>query len=292
MQRHVDGASLDTGIPIASPPPHPLTEAFAPLVGVVPLPAGAPANFVGSGWSSLSDLLADGGAELDRHLAALGTAYGTGSRTVIARFFVDGYAWSVVGNGVAGYVGGRRVPDLAADNLALRFDEQGGLEAVALRRGVFACLRSDPAATHPDAAVLPDIDALRRYLGEGLVTHLEPLVAALRARSSLGERSIWLGVADLCVRLFLAAVAHLDPDGCLAEREREAAALIQAPNSPLRGPTRVLFVEHRGRTIPWIGRAACCLGYYIPEHGRCDHCPAYRVPERIARIRATLDASD
>jgi hypothetical protein len=288
----VNSVLLDAAPPSAPPPPHPLAEAVAPLAGVVPLPLDAPDLSAGAGWCSLSDLLADGGGELDRRLAAVGAAYGTGSRTVIARFFVDGYAWSVVGIGVAGYAGGRRVPDLAADNLALRFGDHGGLEAVALRRGGFACLPGDPAAAHPDAAVVPDVDALRRSLREGMVAHLAPLVAALRARSSLGERSLWLGVADHCVRLFLAATAHLDPNGCLAAREREAAALIQAPDSPLRGPTGVLFVEHDGRTIPWIGRAACCLGYHIPEHGRCDHCPAYRVPERIARIRASLAASD
>jgi hypothetical protein len=124
------------------------------------------------------------------------------------------------------------------------------------------------------------------------VGHLRPggLTPTIPTRTR--ERSLWLGVADHCVRLFLAAAAHLDPDGCLAARAAEAAALIQAPDSPLRGPTGVLFVEHGGRTVPWIGRAACCLGYHVPEHGRCPHCPAYRVPERIARIRASLATSD
>jgi hypothetical protein len=281
------GAILDAPVAVPAPMASPFAPAIAALTGVVPVPTmadGAP------GWTTRDDLLAADGALLDDLLGRLAAAYGTTRRSVAARFFLDGYAWSLVGIGVGTLVACDRVPDLAAGNVAARFDPDGSTEQLALRDARFACLPSDAGAFLPGAAVVADRDGLRRCFRDGLVAHLAPLVAALRDRSSLPERSLWLGVADHCVRVYLRSAMAVDPDACLADCETEAAALVQAPDSPLRGPTGVLWIEHGGRRQPWIKRAACCLGYHVPDHGRCDHCPAYRLPERVARIRAGLDA--
>lgn len=283
------------------PPPvaldHPLAAAWSAMAGALPVPIfplEAEPVWSARNWRSRPDLLEGDGALLDRCLASVAAAHGGASRTVAARFWIDGYAWSVIGAAVAGYAGGRRIPDLRGEAVAVCFGGDGYAEAVALREGRFACLPDDPAAAHPDAEVVPDLDALRGALRAGVEAHFAPLIEALRRRSSLAERALWLGLADHCVRLYLEARAQLDPDGYPARRrhevDAEVAALIQSAGSPLRGPTGVLWIDHAGGVRPWVRRAACCLGYHDPDHGRCDHCPAFPVPEQLARLRAALAA--
>lgn len=282
--------SVGVGESAAWSPLHPVRQATLGLEDVVPVPSAWSAGVGGPGWWTLPDLLGGDGAVLDEMLVAVGRAYETRSRAVMAQFFLDGYAWYVVGLAVGPYVAARRVPDLVTGVVACRFDHHGGVEEVALADGWFACLPTDPVAGHGDAVVVADAAALRASLRRGITAHLAPLVTALTTRSSLRERSLWFGVADHTVRLYLSAALHLDPVGCAASCEVEAAELV-GDEPPLRGPTGVMWVREAGRPRPWIRRAGCCQGYRVASHGRCDHCPAYPLAERITRVESSLAAS-
>src|SRR3712207_1435072 len=83
----------------------------------------------------------------------------------------------------AAFLTERRLPDLDAANVGLRFGEEGFTEGLAFAGPRFYCLPEDPEAGHPDAVVLCStdrlIDSARVALSE---THVAALVPALRGR--------------------------------------------------------------------------------------------------------------
>jgi len=182
-----------------------------------------------SSWLSASALGAAGSPHPDRLLAQVGAAYETPRRDVMASCLLGSYGWQVVSLAVGAYLGDRRLPSLAPENVLARFDDKGNAEELALLSDRFTAFAADPAPGAPGAATVEDRDALCAVLLAEIEGHLAPLIDVLRARAPLGKRAMWLSVADdIAWNVIHHGKDALDP----VSIETEVAALTQAPGAP------------------------------------------------------------
>lgn len=249
-----------------------------------------------AGWFPASALIAPGSPELAEGLARSVARYPGAEARVAGSFFAGEYAWYLCAAATGAYLSEGRVPDLAAENVALRYrtytwhhgDASGEAERIDVRflSGRFAALPDDPAADHPDAEILPDATALRERLREGLEAHLAPVIAAVTAATRLGQRAQWNLVADAVANCFLVAGKAL---GDAERAQAEGLACIKAPGSPMRSSaTSYLTVEAEGHSESFCSRGGCCLYYRIKPGENCSTCVLRPQSERIELLRAYL----
>ena len=233
------------------------------------------------GWTPATDLALDDEL-LEELMRRTGRGYGTGDRLVEGSFFLKYYLWRVVGSAVAAFLLDRRVPDLGAENLVLRFDERGYAAGLAYVGGRFAALPTDRDAHHPDACILSE-DELLGWLRDGLAsTHLPDLYAVLRrSRPRRGKRALWGAAVDAVAETFVFAGRGL---GCEAEARACAKRMLSGP-PPLRGPTNYYVLEHAGGREATRVRNTCCLYHRVAENA-CFTCPRVTDEERRQRLAA------
>lgn len=239
-------------------------------------PDGAPR------WLRIQDLVADDGALLDRQLAELARRRRAGLDVAGSSLLVT--ATSVLARPLlAALVTERRVPALT--DVALQVHRQGWFQRLALQSPEMAVLPGDPAVGSPGVVAVADLEALRRQLVDELLTHLRPLVEALRPRSHRGPYALWGVVADVTA-IALVGVAHAvrRPDSW----PEELAALLDAAPALRARPQAVAYAHGRGEGA-FLRRSACCLAY--KGDGGLDYCatcPLVPHPEQERRMRAAL----
>jgi hypothetical protein len=213
-------------------------------------------------------------------------------------YWIGEYSWYVPLAAVTAYLAAKRVPDMAADNLALRFRtftwyegaESGEAQRLDVRflSGRFACLPDDPAASHPDARVLPNADALRAHLRTTLEAHLTPLIEEVHARTKLSRHAGWLLVADSCAALFLHSGQAL---GAEAYARAEGMAFVQAPGSPMNNDkTAYISLQYLDHCDTFRARGGCCRYYTVSETGQdyCTTCVLRQPEDRDQRLLAYM----
>lgn len=239
--------------------------------------AGSPA---GPGWSTAAQLCSDAPV-LDDLLRRLGREYGTDIPQVTGSLFLKGYLWRVLATTVAAFLLERRVPDLGAGSVGLRFDGRGFPTDLAVN-GTFAALPNDPDARHPRVLVVPSEEDLSRYLAERFAgSHLPGLLAALRPRTRRGSSALRQMAVDAVADAFLIVGQGLGREG---EAVGFAEEVLAGP-SPLSGKTNYFVVERDGRRETSRVRNACCL-YYRLGRDACLTCP------RVTRAQRTSEASE
>lgn len=231
---------------------------------------------------------------LDRYIAQ----YPTIEPRTKASFFIGDYAWYVSAAAVAAYLTERRAPDLSAGNIAIRFrtytwhedGESGEAERLDVRylSGCFGCLPSDPAASHPDAVVLPNEAALLAWMRGRLEAHLTPLIAHVVEITRLSDNAQWQLVADACEAQFL----NTGKANANAERaQADGLAFVKDDKSPLSNPQTGYFtLTANGHTDTFRARGGCCRYYTISETGDdyCSTCVLRKPEERDARLLAYM----
>jgi hypothetical protein len=266
---------------------HPLTNSFAHLRrvnGHVKAQVGAPSA---AGWLRPADYFVTSRLEtLRRRVEA---QYDTRSKTTVAGQILRSYQWGILATGLALFLGERRAPDLTPDNLWLHWNEEYDfVDAVAYENGRFACLAADPAADFA-AAVFFSLDSLRHHLRRQIETHFGEAIGRLGQHMAVPERSLWPVVADRCVATLLWLNRSLDDgDRWACDVEKEAAALVDAPDSPLYNKiTGILSLEIRpGEMVLRPKRATCCGAYRQEAYDYCAACPHLPREEQLERIRA------
>jgi ferric iron reductase protein FhuF len=218
-------------------------------------------------------------------LEGKGVTRGSTDTKLIASFFLHTYLWAYVGAGLGCFLVDRRVPELSPEQVAIHFNQQFTADNVALLSPTFACLPDDPAATHPDAVVLPCEEALRDRYREQLLAHMEPIIEWLTGYTTLSRRAMWLIVAD---RTATAIVWLYEQLSLPSQSAAEVEALLQQPGTPLVGRTRIEHYEWQGNRDWFLARAGCCLAYRLPTNYYCDSCPVLSPAERDARRQARL----
>jgi hypothetical protein len=243
----------------------------------------------GEDWFTSQDLLAPTGNLLDDLLTTILTTHQSTDKRFGAMSFVNGY-WLMTAVAFGSYYLAKRVPCLDHTNIAFHMNRvDGHIDEIAVLSERFYCLPEDPAATDPQAVVLPDDDALGRTLRESLEAHLTPVVNLLRTRSPIGTRALWAAAADNCAYVIIMATTLLQQ----AERcDDEITRLIQVMGSPLKGKSGALWVEHEGQCQPFLKRGSCCLSYTLPAgYGYCATCPLLKEAERVERLKAYVSTS-
>ncbi|MEM9955421.1 MAG: hypothetical protein AAF846_27715 [Chloroflexota bacterium] len=99
----------------------------------------------------------------------------------LVSLFVSDYIWIVSSVAIGTYLLEHRIPDLSAENMALKLNDDlcsQTAEQISVRflSGRFSCLPDDPCADHPDAIVLPDKKALLSWMRDNLTLHLKSIL--------------------------------------------------------------------------------------------------------------------
>jgi len=197
--------------------------------------------------------------------------------------------WSTLGvatPAAAALLTQRRVPDLSPASVSVHLDDDYRVERVTFGGPATAVLPGDPLAGAAHVITLADHDALRHHLAAALLTHLAPLVEAVRQRSRLGPRVRWGRVADSIGAAFL-EVGHAIGDQQAARAEADALFAVAAP--VLRARPAWVPIQRDGVCHLYLRRGVCCLAYKTPHHGYCTSCPCLADAEREHRLHDALD---
>jgi len=258
---------------------------------------GAEVGPLEEGWFRADALSDPNSPLLEEGLTRIVARYPNAPRRVAGAFFIGEYARYLAAAAITAYLAEQRVPDLAHDNIALRYrtftweyqGQTGESECIDVRflSERFAVLLTDPAADHPDAIVLPHAVALRAWLRVRLETQLAPLIAAITARTRLGQRAQWNLAADACTALFLQVGQYL---GMAEQSCAEGLAFIKAANSPLRNNgTDYLTLESQGHHQTFRLRGGCCLYYQIVPGDNCATCVLRSPEDRTQCLRELIN---
>jgi hypothetical protein len=248
------------------------------------------------GWQPAAALLDPVSPLLDEGLRRVVRDHPGAERRVAGSFFIGDYAWYIASGAVAAFLAERRVPDLAPQNIALRYStfrwEEDGESGEATRIDVrflserFAALPDDSAAGSPGVLLLPDGAALREWLRTALEAHIEPLTAVVTDRTRLGRRAQWNLVADAVAAVFLHAGRHVGSERSAVE---DGLAVVKAAGSPLRNAnTGYITVEAAGHCETFRTRGGCCLFYRVKPGEHCSTCLLRPESERRERLHDYL----
>lgn len=232
------------------------------------------------GWVTAADLYGDPdllGAVLDR----AGREHGPGNRAYTGTSVLRDCLWRTLVPAVGALLMERRLPDLRATNVGLRFGEAGFTEGLAFAAPRFFALPDDPEAGHPDAVVLPSegclLGEIRQALSE---THLDVLVPALRGlRVRRGTRVLWRAAADVCAEAFVFVGRGLG-------REAEGVGLAERTlggTSRISAPVNYRVLRYPGGSEATRVRNTCCL-YYRVAGLTCFTCPRKTDEERVRQL--------
>jgi hypothetical protein len=277
-------------LPPAAPTGSPLSAAYDRLTEVFPAltvtsAAAAPA---GAGWVRAREL-AEGGPAADALTAAVAAQvvadHGRRPRPdVAAALALHRYTWPACLLFTVPWFLLRRVPRIAVADAS--FHPAAGRMTVRPRS--FACLPGDPAASHPDARVLPDEAALRDELRNALAEHLAPLLTGFGPRLRRGPRALW-GMATDEITEGLWRIGQL-----LGEEERAAAeltALLPGGTTPYAGGaafrelTATFGPDGPSPSVTRTrDRLTCCRFYTISSADACTTCPRTCDTDRIGRL--------
>lgn len=169
----------------------------------------------------------------------------------------------------------RRVPSLCPADLAFRLGgDHPAPDAIALLRGDFHCLPSDPGADRPEAAVVPDEHSLAAVLRSRYAAHAARFVAAYTTVTRLGRRTLWAAATDaLDTALWWAGLQSGDERGGVDD----AALILGTRHPPFTSASTLRPAPEGG----WRRRReSCCFSYLLPGRPECEGCPRIRAQER------------
>jgi len=249
-------------------------------------------------WFPSTDLINLNSPVLDQSLARQTVRYSGMDARTQASFFVNEFSWYFTEAAIGSYLMAKRVPDLSAENIALRFStytwhedgESGEAERLDVRflSGRFACLPDDSAADHPDAQVLPNVDALRDQLRTTLEAYLTPIIDRLYEQTRLSCHAQWLLVADACAAQFLQIGRKL---GNGEHSQAEGLAFINVAASPMNNDkTGYIELRYQDQCDTFRARGGCCRYYTVSETGDdyCSTCVLRKPEDRDAKLQAYM----
>ena len=271
---------------------HPLYEALAHVADGNKESAGPQVSLgppAGPCWYLASDLLAEEGT-LKELLGLFGKYMKTERPFLQAALFMPYYTHLFVPAVVYGLYALKRVPEMSAQNFALRFNESGEIVEFAFPSRRFAALPSDSAAMHEDATTVPDFESLTAWMFEGMIErHMRPLFSLVQARTKLGLNVMWASVATCCA----GAIMRLQRDGFFTVEEAmaEKAALLDRGPAPLRDRLSVYPLTSRDHRALFMRIEVCCQKHLHPDMGKCGYCSLRPIPEQLELQQHYFDRS-
>jgi hypothetical protein len=211
------------------------------------------------GWLPAAALTA-GGDRLDELLDTAKQRWGASPHAAAALAWRS-YTYWLAMPVVLGWATCRRVPLLDPDDVLVRVSvsHDQPLVTFGLRRVRLAGLAGDPWATAPVAAA--DAELLRILRTTLRDQHLDPLLAQLRSRVNLGDRTLLGSLAS--------AVAY----GVVRGVEAPPAELIATAGTLLTALDLADLVELEARAGGVeVRRRTCCLAFTLPVPKVCSGC--------------------
>ncbi len=210
-------------------------------------------------------------AQIEHGVALRGAGLNTTDEKVAATMWLQWYCHRMAAPVMASWVLHRRVPDVSAGNIALRFDSEGRPAFVAMIEMRAAGLPGDHVE---DAKLTQAEDLLPEIVRVLLDGHLLPLAERVRARYRLGG-PITRGTVASQIGMALTAIdAHTT-----VPWERVAAdalSLFDLTKPTIDGQGRsgdVVCTESCGRVGMTFRRGTCCLVYKTSGREKCGGCP-------------------
>lgn len=230
-----------------------------PYADTLVLPGEKPGAF------PLPELIA--GAALDAALDRVAAHFGGEDRRALASLFSIHYVHILMPVAVVAHlVLGRHLP-VALPDLAIILDEDGLPDHFVLPREGHVDAGNDPFARF--APLIFD--------------HLEPVFAALAARSGLSPKVLWTNAGNL----FEAILRELEGKGAAPEAVAAGDRLVAAPRwpdgrrNPFHAPVR--YVEGPGGERRW--RRVCCVRHLLPARTYCSNCPNLLAEAKTGSVR-------
>ncbi|MGX7825679.1 (2Fe-2S)-binding protein [Actinokineospora sp. 24-640] len=162
----------------------------------------------------------------------------------------------------------RRVPSLRPADLAFRtgYPRPHPAAVAVLSRG-FACLPDDPAASAPEALVVPDESALAAVLRGRYTAHAARFIDVFAPQVRFGRRTLWAAATDALDSALWQAGRY---GGDEAAGVLDAALVLADGPSPLTSGSTLRPVDGE-----WTRRRESCCFHYLLEHGKgpCGTCP-------------------
>lgn len=271
---------------------HPLEEVFAPDAGGNEEHPGPKMSFgapTGAGWYLACDLIADEG-KLKEFLNLFGRHVKTEKAFLQAALFMSWYTHLFVIDVVRGLYERKRVPDVSAENFALRLDSSGEIVEYAFLSRRFAALPSDSAATHADAITVPDFASLTAWMFDRMIEHhMHPLFSHVRTKTKLGMNVVWASVATCCAN----AIMRLQRSGFFSVEEAldEKTALLDRGPELLRDRLSVYPLTSGDHQALFMRVEVCCQKYLHLDMGKCGYCALRPIPEQLEMQQYYFDRS-
>jgi len=275
---------------------HPLRQTFARISQVNRYIQARLGDADEAGWIAPTDLFAPGSISLQRMVDVAQRRLRTEAGNIIAGAVLQEYQWPLLSSAIASFLVERRVPDMSPENVRLWLPSeaskaQGVHESIVYCCGRFAVLPDDPAADHPDAWIVSDLDALRFHLRTSIEAHMGWVIRRLSQSLRCSERGLWLYVTDRCGGALCWLMQQQDRSIGLSRIEEEFQALLQTPGSPLNNKKVGLFeLSYRECTRIFLNRATCCFWYKTEGGDYCANCPHRPPSERRERLLQSMAA--
>ena len=269
---------------------HPLDEVNAEFASRTARSTDQPVSLGppdGSGWVLASDLLTDDGI-LRETLERYGAHWRTPRPFLQAALLMFPYIAPVVSAAVLGLYSRKRVPDVSAENYAIRFDESGDIVEHTFISRRFAALSTDPAAGHADATTLPDFESLIGWMYYQMVErHMHPLFERVTQRTKLSQNVMWSALAGRCAETLIG----LQRTGyfTIGEAIAEKKALMERAPSPMWNRVSVYPLQSGNHESLFMRIEVCCQKYLHPDLGKCGYCGLRSIPEQLQLQQSVFD---
>jgi hypothetical protein len=222
-----------------------------------------------TGWVRASALTS--GQALDSFLSMAERRWDAAPHTAAALAWKSYTYWLAL-PAVLGFAASRRVPLLRPDAVLARWENHQPFVTLGLAAGAVdvAVLPCDPLALESAAQrqatrvrVVADDDALLAELRASLMdAHLTPMLAAIRERRHLGQRTLWGSLAS-GIAHGLSRAADVTPGPTLQTAQRVLTAL---------GIDDLVELSARAGGGLTVERRTCCLAFTLPEPKICSGC--------------------
>lgn len=238
----------------------------------------------GAGWIAGTELRVASTGPFNELLLRIGERARTTDRRTIAASFALRYGWASA-MAIAPYLKYACVPDVALENVSLKFRESTFFERTAIHEARGVMVADDPRACHPAITSVADRHELLRSLRSALMTQAVPVVEALHDWSGFARIGTW----GMLTSSWAAHFTSLIGDG---RDQRPAVPLLQAffagDDVVTKMQPRLHEVTYLDVTHVYQRRASCCRIYLLPRMELCASCPLVSREERLARNRAWM----
>jgi ferric iron reductase protein FhuF len=238
----------------------------------------------GVGWIAGADFRTALEGPFKLLLQRLGERLHTTDRRTIAASFALRYGWSA-GIAIAPYLVHRCVPNIALENVSLKFSEHTLFEKAAVHQPEGVMLQRPGAEPHPYLQWLPHQQELLSWLRESLARQANPIVEALHQWSHFSIRGIWGMITSSwgCQFMNICGEVSEQRNGWPDAQQFFAGDDLIAQMKPAFYP-----VTHHDLTYVFHRRSSCCRYYLLDKRQYCASCPLLSQEERLRRHTAWM----